>query len=469
MTASIVIFCQLLVSATPNPSEGGINTFEWPMEQVTLRDGRRLRGLIETAGPDVVEFAEIRRPPGKPMFLIVRPVERATIIEIQRLGAEDREALRDRIRQYKTRARIEARRMEDVTLRAQAETEIPLWTYQGPWFELESTADERTTRQCVVRLEQRFLAFRQALPPRESSSSLPIRLKVFGAQDEYTQFLRSQQMPLRNPAYYVRGKNLIVAGSDVRQIVERVAGARNRHQQLRRKTTELRKKLQNELEQFRKDLVQGGLLNKAKRREIERVVANRVEDDLDHLEDRIRDVEKDNDRAVDQVRSRMLRRLYHEAFHAYLDNHVYDYTRNDVPRWLNEGLAQIFETGLLEADTLRIDAPDPTNLTLLIKDLQEDQPLTLAELLLAEPGAYLIAHDATATTSRRHYLYAWGVVYFLTFENSMLGSSALDEYVHAENPRGPRGRFEDLVQVPLAEFQATWQQAMLELAKRRRK
>ena len=468
MTASLVLVCQLLVTGAPNLSEGGFNTFEWPMEQVTLQDGRRLRGLIETAGPDVLEFVEIRRPPGKPMFLIVRPVERAKIIDMQRLGADDREALRDRIRQYKTRARIEARRMEDVALHAQSEMEIPRWTYQGPWFELESTADERTTRQCVVRLEQRFLSFRQALPPRESSNPLPIRLKLFGAQAEYTQFLRSQQMPLRNPAYYVRGKNLIVAGSDVRKIVERVARARNRHQQLRRKTTELRKKLQNELEQFRKDLVQGGLSNKAKRREIERVVANRVEDDLDRIEDRIRGVEKDNDRAVAQVRSRMLRRLYHEAFHAYLDKHVYDYTRNDVPRWLNEGLAQIFETGLLEADTLRIDAPDPTNLTLLLKDLKKSSRLTLADLLLAEPAAYLIAHDATATTSKRHYLYAWGVAYFLTFEKSMLGSSALDEYVHAENPRGPRGRFEDLVQVPLAEFEAAWRRAMPELAKGRR-
>ena len=31
----------------------------------------------------------------------------------------------------------------------------------------------------------------------------------------------------------------------------------------------------------------------------------------------------------------------------------------DVPRWLNEGLAQTFEAGLLEADTLRIDTPEP--------------------------------------------------------------------------------------------------------------
>ena len=49
----------------------------------------------------------------------------------------------------------------------------------------------------------------------------------------------------------------------------------------------------------------------------------------------------------------MFRRLAHEAFHAYLETYVYPRQAYDVPRWLNEGLAQTFEAGLLEdADVL---------------------------------------------------------------------------------------------------------------------
>ena len=45
----------------------------------------------------------------------------------------------------------------------------------------------------------------------------------------------------------------------------------------------------------------------------------------------------------------MFRRLYHEAFHAYLDNYVYESPGYEIPTWLNEGLAQVFAAGLLEA------------------------------------------------------------------------------------------------------------------------
>ena len=64
----------------------------------------------------------------------------------------------------------------------------------------------------------------------------------------------------------------------------------------------------------------------------------------------------------------MFVRLFHEAFHAYLENYVYPQTDHDVPRWLNEGLAQVFEGGQLESGSLRLDAPDTARLKLLQED-----------------------------------------------------------------------------------------------------
>ena len=43
---------------------------------------------------------------------------------------------------------------------------------------------------------------------------------------------------------------------------------------------------------------------------------------------------------------------------------VYNPATHDVPRWLNEGLAQVFEGGQLESGSLRIDAPDRVKLEL---------------------------------------------------------------------------------------------------------
>ena len=64
----------------------------------------------------------------------------------------------------------------------------------------------------------------------------------------------------------------------------------------------------------------------------------------------------------------------------------------DVPRWLNEGLAQTFEAGLLEADTLRIDTPNLVALASLQSDLRGPQPLELTDLLNAGSETFLAAH-----------------------------------------------------------------------------
>jgi len=50
--------------------------------------------------------------------------------------------------------------------------------------------------------------------------------------------------------------------------------------------------------------------------------------------------------------------LNHEAFHAYLANFVVSGESRRVPRWLNEGLAQVCESGVWEGETFRIDSPD---------------------------------------------------------------------------------------------------------------
>ena len=68
------------------PLEG----IEWPMERVTLRDGRQYQGLIESEKDDWLDFMEIQRPPGRPMYLVLRPIQRASIVRIQRLDAADR-------------------------------------------------------------------------------------------------------------------------------------------------------------------------------------------------------------------------------------------------------------------------------------------------------------------------------------------------------------------------------------------
>jgi hypothetical protein len=170
------------------------------------------------------------------------------------------------------------------------------------------------------------------------------------------------------------------------------------------------------------------------------------------------------ERANQELYQQQFQVLYHEAFHAYLDNYVYDPARYEVPRWLNEGWAQVFEGGLLDAGTLRLDAPNPAALAALRQDLQRGGMLPLADVLRATAEHFLVRHDDATRGSHRTYLYSWGLAHYLTFQLQLLDTAALDRYVDTDSgPRDPVRRFEQLIGMPLERFQRQWRSAMLEL------
>ncbi len=152
-------------------------------------------------------------------------------------------------------------------------------------------------------------------------------------------------------------------------------------------------------------------------------------DEFATLEARIKAAERRNASRFQEVTGEMFGRLAHESFHAYLENFVYPRSSSEVPRWLNEGLAETFEAGLLDGDSLRIDAPGARILARLKSDLAGPDPLPLAELLTADADQFISTHRGDAAQSSRLYLYSWGLAYFLAFEQPLLGTKELERYV----------------------------------------
>lgn len=436
----------------------------WPMEEVVLLDGGRYQGLIQSIGETAVEFVEIRRPQGKSMYLVIWPIERSRIARLERLDETERKRLAVRINRFRNHALIEAVRMESIPLAGSEADGRRTWTYTGKWFALQSTADAESTRRCIVRLEQMFLAYRHVLPPQRKPDARPfLRFRVFGTSDGYYQYLREQEIFIRNPAYYAARSNLVVAGSDIRRLSVELADAQARHQQVRLELESQLRQLPDELRRLRAELEARGELpdnwiTVAKAAEV------RLKKEQAETYRKLALAERNNATLLQEMVDGMLTTLYHEAFHAYLENYVYPSGQHNVPRWLNEGLAQIFEAGLLEADTLRIDAPIPRALAQLQKDLRSERPLPLASLLTAEQSAFLVPHRGGGDTSARHYLYSWGLAYYLTFERSLLGTHALDQYVSLEAAKlPPVDRFEQLTGAPLDVLEAQWRETMLKL------
>ncbi len=456
-----LICCALAAGARGQSDEPAAKTAAaWKLERVLLTDGKSFEGLIVEESPAEIEFVEVRRPTGKPMYLAIRPIDRRNIVTWTRLDPPERAELAERIEGFKNRARVEARRMEDLRLTPISRDGTVYWQYQGDWFSLESTADETMTRRAIVRIEQIFTAYRQILPPRLTARRR-LQILLFGDTERYREFLGGRGLDLENPAFFAADFNLVVAGSDLNRFVAELAKIRRVHQAERDEYERLLAETPNRLRDLNDSLRKAGV-SAEERQRVSAAEQRKWRELVAGLETKIKAADRRNASRFQEVTGQMFSRLNHESFHAYLENFVYPHSLFDVPRWLNEGLAQTFESGQLEADTLRVDAPSPQRLARLQRDLNSEHPLPLAELLAADANTFLSAHRGDAAAASRLYLYSWGLAYYLTFEQPLLGTPQLARYVDpAAADKSAVERFEELVGMPLKDFEARWRAAML--------
>ena len=123
-----------------------------------------------------------------------------------------------------------------------------------------------------------------------------------------------------------------------------------------------------------------------------------------------------NIKKFEEARHRLFRTLYHEAFHAYLAGYVYPPGDADVPRWLNEGLAQIFETAIVEAGELRVGHADAERLARVQAAVRKGEQVALADLLKSGAKQFVVAHGSDREVADRYYLASWALAFHLMFE-----------------------------------------------------
>ena len=464
---TIVLFGSAVLrplTAQDDPQPELIDPSRWAVEVVVLDNGQRLEGLVEQTGDSDTEFVEIRRPQGKPMFLLVRHLEKEQIRSIERLPEPQREELSRHIEAFRTRTRFERGRLEDIELRAVDRGGVRNHLYdESEWFSLQSTADEEMTRRCIVRIEQIFEAYRRILPPRAVGQrhGTPVFL-LFGTTDEYRSYLTSRGLTLENPSFFAVGDNLVVAGSNFSRFAQQLARARKRHEELRKEQAALNARFPDELAKLNTELRNQGMPSEERNR-IRIAYMKSHEDQRDALELKIKSAERRNVAAFDEITARMFARLYHEAFHAYLENFLFPHQEYQMPRWLNEGVAQVFEGGVLDGDVLRIDAPERKRLESLQADLRDGNRLPLVAILTADEQAFLVSHIEGGETSARHYLYSWGLAYYLMFQRPVLNTTSLERFVDSKSSLTPIERFEKLAGMSLLDFEVAWRESMLDL------
>lgn len=412
---------------------------DWKYDFVYLKSGGCLKGLVVLETRDEVVVWRVSRKPGAYTGVIVTRVGRDELDHIDRIDDAERQRLTARLKALDPTGKGELRRMAGLTLatgdwgkngKGQA------LVYESEHFRLESNAAEDVVRRGAVRLENLYAAYARYLPPRQAAAR-PTRIVLARSLADYQELLRdSGQAGLVNPAFYDPARNVIVCGSDLQRLGDELERVRRQHQQL---LAELKER-ETELTRLYKGRVPAALA-----------------DPIRDARQRVAAGDDRNEKAFQEATARLFRRLYHEAFHAYLANSVYPPDQADVPPWLNEGLAQVFESALVEAGELRVGAPDKERLAKARELLAKGHFPALSELLRAGPKQFLVAHGSDRLTSDRSYLASWALAHYLTFERRLLGTKAMDEYVRALH-RGadPLEAFAALVGHGLSAFERDW-------------
>lgn len=382
----------------------------WAYDTIRLVNGSTFRGLLLGDDGPAVRFRVVTRAPGRPTVTLTTEFPKSNVMEITRLTDADRATLRARLAELDPTGQGERERMASLAF-----TPAP-WLgkaegarqYESDDFTLVSTAPEDLTRRAAVRLEQLAAAFRRFLPSRAERPK-PTAVYLAPTPAEFRALLGPTAPPFANPAVFDVMGNRIVCGSDLQRFGAELTGSVLHHERQRiaidRYEAEVRK------------------LYRDSKPDLERFLATCREQRL-----KLAVAEAANDRAFDAATKRLFGTLYHELFHAYAANAAFPDA--DLPRWLNEGLAQLFESAVVEAGELRVDHADADRLKAVREFVRPGGPglMSWAELLRADANGFLVKHTDTTAATDRAYATAWLAAHDLLFRRHALGTETFVTY-----------------------------------------
>jgi hypothetical protein len=415
-------------------------------DQLTDTSGAKFIGLIVKETPEQVEFQYVNPRAGVRTLVFDVVFARDEIASLVKGREPGRSEAQRRFAAFKT-----ARIREEEAVRQVRLTTVPWvtgegtsWRHESAAFTLQSDGDEAFVRLVCVRLGEIFAAYRKDVPSRVATPK-PTRILLFRSLAGFRDWQLKRGITLLNPAVYDPKANEITVGCDLERLSSLRAGIGQRHDQKLKEITELRDKL---IKHF-----QG------------RPPASQVKQIL-QARSQIIEVNDENAVTYAKLESGFFGMLYHEAFHAYLDNAVYPSQQYEVPRWLNEGLAQLFENAFVEIGELQIGRMDEKRLQNIQDAVRRGRFMTLREILQAPPDQFFVRHTQEQFEADRQYDAAWALAHFLKNDVRVLDApmERLTEYVSTARQAGQELRtFEKLVGMSIDECERKWRDYLLRL------
>lgn len=397
----------------------------WKLETVVRTPPfEPLEGLVVRQDPTGIELRQVIRKPGRPTFIITVRIPQDQVERVDLLDSEDRDLLVKRLdlivaERAKRFARLKlldkppspgAETWEPPVGLAKVEwpTDKPgasrAWKYNGQRFTLLTTARPEIAELCALQLDQVFSAFERLLPARQESG--PVTILVTSSLEEWQALCKARGRAVLNPAWCDTTTGEVGLATDQAKLDARMEQLRELHS---RNLAEL----QTRGDELRK--AYGGKL------------PPELQKPFDQSLKSLRETALTNERVLRQERDRLFSRMNHEVFHAYLSRFVLR-PGMAIPPWLNEGMAQLFESALVEAGDLRADLADPERVRQFRAEIQAGRDLPLEDLLKSPPNRFHVTGMADQQASRQAYLASWALCSWLVLDRGRLRLEDLDAF-----------------------------------------
>jgi len=117
------------------------------------------------------------------------------------------------------------------------------------------------------------------------------------------------------------------------------------------------------------------------------------------------------------TRQDLRRTLQHEAFHQFAHNRI----APDLPPWLNEGLAELFEDGMWTGSGFVLGEVPPWRVRRLHRDMQQQRLIDFPTFMKLDHPTWLRRIQEDRDLGHLQYNQAWAMVHFLVFATEGTG------------------------------------------------
>lgn len=420
------------------------------LDVVALKDGTTRSGrIVSESSAELVLEALIKGAKGQVVGSAKVALDKSLIASVQRASEEARRKAAERSSAFGRRGALRAEALAKLKTEAGIFDGLRGFRVEGEHCVVESTCDAAFSKDVALCLEDVVTAYRRFFDVRRNAGR-KLKVHLFADQAEYAAFqTRRHGGAVLNPAYYHTEQNYIAAYNMVQKAEERrvraeilalenqistyksdLAAAERRVGVL---AADYRKRIQDAAENERRAIrADGGAGKDVRLKQVDR----QEKELLDGLKSGASEVQKDlaaekkkaaeaieanrkviegNERALAGQNRAMFELLYHEGFHAFANNHLWEGAgQAEFPRWLHEGMAAYFEMSAVEAGDLVHGAPHAEFVKVCRAESARSGLLPVEKIVRGGPEHFLVAHRSELRRSGLYYAQSWALAHWLS-------------------------------------------------------